>query len=138
MKRIPLYCFLFVLFMASCRQDGIEEEEAVTQEKDISEARQYFEQEIDKEVVGSSSQRNAGKGLFRRDLLKSLNWGQAYIREITTGEAIFIPITYEKDYYTPKGDYSIALNQMSYITMYRDAANAFQLEVVLTFLTQLF
>lgn len=126
-RAIPnlLYLLFFLVLVWGCKQDVINEK-AVEEQKEIREARQYFEQEIDNEISGSTSQRNPGKGLFKKDLLQSLNWEQAHVREITTGEAIFIPITCDKNYYTPKGDYSIALNQMSYITMYRDETDNFQ------------
>lgn len=134
MKRLSLYCFLFVLLLASCQKDDIEEV-VVTQEKQIAEARQYFENHIaipSEETTEGSSSRNNQASLFKKQWFKHLDWSTAYIRVISTGEAIIVPIVYTEPIYTPKGDYSLALNQMSYVMMYRDEQNEFQLEVVLT------
>jgi hypothetical protein len=70
--------------------------------------------------------------LFQKQWFKNLDWSGAHVKQISTGAAIIIPIEYSEKVYTPKGDYSLAINQLSYVMMYRDEENEFRLEVVIT------
>jgi len=58
MKRLPIYCYLFMLFMVSCHKDDIDEE-VVNQKTEITEARQYFENYIDKPYTETSEEQSS-------------------------------------------------------------------------------
>ena len=100
-------------------------------EEYIFEAKSHFETEVQySESITSTKKGN--KKSIRKLLMKSLLWDEAYVKQLTFGAGIVIPISYETELYVPKGDDHLYLSMLSYVLMYLDESYIWQTEVVTT------
>ena len=66
-------------------------------------------------------------------LTKLPDWSEAYVREISLGHAAIIPLSFSESYFTKLGikEYSVAIEQLSYLMMYRNSRGKMAIEVVI-------
>lgn len=101
------------------------------EEEFITEAQNYFETEVQfSEPVSTTKKSN--KTNFRKFLKKSLLWEEAYVKQLSFGEGIVIPISYEMDLYVSKGNSKIPLTDLSYVLIYLDYNWNWHTEIVTT------
>lgn len=147
MKKLLIYVCSFIItgifiVILSCNEsieiidDNADNDVTCTdsQDKDeefIIEAQNYFETEVQfSEPVSSTKKGN--KPSIRRLLRKSLLWEEAYVKQLSFGEGIVIPILYEMDLYVAKGNRKIPLNDLSYVLIYLDYNWNWHTEIVTT------
>lgn len=147
MKKLLIYVCSFLItgifiLILSCNEsieiidDNADNDVTCTdsQDKDeefIIEAQNYFENEVQfSEPVSSTKKGN--KPSIRKLLRKSLLWEEAYVKQLSFGEGIVIPILYEMDLYVAKGNRKIPLNDLSYVLIYLDYNWNWHTEIVTT------
>lgn len=87
----------------------------------VNEAKDAFENQIetlkDFQTLSSSS-----KSSIRHSLSKTPNWNKAFIKKIRSGNAIIVPIEYEKELYLKVGKDKklVSLKNLSYLIIYND------------------
>lgn len=130
----------FIIFIASC-EDNMENSDAIdivnkenSCEKNnemIIDAQNFFETEV-QNSFSSSLQKNGTHGNARKSLRKFLLWDEAYIKQLSFGVGIVIPLSYEMELYVPKGDSRLPLSQLSYVLIYKDEKGKWKAELVTT------
>lgn len=67
----------------------------------------------------------------RQSLIKQALWEKAYIKKISTGEAVIVPLRYNKSVYTKvgKNNQSVTLDYLSYLMIYK-SGNGMTAELV--------
>lgn len=120
-----------MLLLQACKKDTVE-----SQKLDaplMEQAKTYFEKEVltgkDKEAFPSTS--GASKSL-RQFLYKRAIWDKAYIKKISLGEAVIVPLRYNKTMYTKigKNKQSVTLDYLSYLMIYKTPKGKMTAELV--------
>ena len=131
-----IYRLLLVLFFAftvnSCQKE-ISSLEIPKSLDLITEAKQHFNSslktnELSKEILSKNE-----KNKFQQ-LNKKVLWDYAKIKKASMGEAVRIPILYDKETFIKAGKdkKSMSLYNLSYLMMYKDKKNKMQTEWVVT------
>lgn len=130
----------FIIFIASC-EDNMENSDAIDivdkenscerNNEMIIDAQNFFETKV-QNSFSSSSQKNGNHGNVRKSLRKFLLWDEAYIKQLSFGVGIVIPLSYEMELYVPKGDSRLPLSQLSYVLIYKNEKGKWKAELVTT------
>jgi hypothetical protein len=131
-KLCKTLCLL--LFLFSCSTDDFTENK-VANENCISDIQLIFEAQtfFEKAVINSVDtiiQKGNNKEEPRKKNKKNLQWDKAFIRELSFGTGVVVPLTYEKELYIRKANSSIALSDLSYMLFYVDYNGKMQAELV--------
>ncbi|MXV49947.1 hypothetical protein GS399_03110 [Pedobacter sp. HMF7647] len=129
MRNIYYICFLFslIIFISSCKKN---EPAALSDTDRITSARQYFEKDIQRfQTDGSAS---SGSRLKRQSIFKNALWNEAYVKDISLGKAVVVPLHYDKTIYTRRGEAqsSLSLDNLSYLMIYEGKDHKMRTEVV--------
>lgn len=136
---------VFIIFIASCEvnMENTDEIKILNQEDSegivdqrINDAQIYFETEIKDSLLFSTQKGNHNN--FWKSLKKHLIWEDAFIKQLSCGFGIVIPLSYEKEFYVSKGNSKIPLSQLSYVLMYLDECGDWVVELVTTIPDQTF
>ena len=68
----------------------------------IEESRQFFEQKVRPSNIQQKSMPEAGKN-FLLNLVRKPLWENASLKKISTGDAVVVPLAYDKDVYSEIG-----------------------------------
>jgi len=136
-NKIILFCFLVLLF--SCSKKELIETE-ITDETCLSDdefnnefimqAQVFFENEVKNSVDTCTNKGNESSA--RKLIEKNLLWEQAYVKELSFGTGIVIPVKYETELYVPKGSSSVTLSQLTYVLIYLNHQGKMKAELVST------
>jgi len=136
-NKIILFCFLVLLF--SCSKEELVETE-ITDETCLSDdefnnefimqAQVFFENEVKNSVDTCTNKGNESSA--RKLIEKNLLWEQAYVKELSFGTGIVIPVKYETELYVPKGSSSVTLSQLTYVLIYLNHQGKMKAELVST------
>jgi len=124
-----LFIVGLIIFAISCEDYGSKKIINESDNEKIVEARSYFENEV-KNAFPVSAFKNGGRNSFRKNLTKNLVWDKAYIKQLSFGIAVVIPISYDRDISVKKGNSRQSLNELSYALIYADYYGAMHAELV--------
>lgn len=125
--RLLMAVLAIILF--SCERESEEFFlEPETQDLSLNDAKQYFEATIIREGVGEFNVEHQPK---RQNFNKTPEWGRAYMKNLPTGRAVIVPLTFSKEisYKLTDGRYE-PINGKSYMLMYKDTNGIVHAEVV--------
>ncbi len=130
-----LFSLVMLLVLAgihSCKKDILPQEE--TAQSLIANSKSYFEQNVlnstDDKLNGSTETKG------KRQLLgKTPLWDDAFVKKTAAGDAVMVPVHFDKTIYTLAGKVkqSLALDNLTYLMMYKTRNGKMQTEVVSTF-----
>lgn len=126
MKTKPLLILGFVTLILSCQKSESPDQELPL----MDESKMYFEDTYPQEVTEtetSSSDKKLRQLLGRKPL-----WNEAYIKEISTGKAVIVPLHFSKSMYTKAGKkkQAVALDNLSYLMIYKNKSKKMTAELV--------
>lgn len=130
-----LFAFILIISINSCKKDKpILETDVANKSLDlITEAKQYFDKSIEEAPIDIDLFGNKEKNKFQL-LGKKVLWDYAKVKKASMGEAIRIPILYDKETYIKAGKdkKAMSLYNLSYLMMYKDKKNKMHTEWVIT------
>ncbi|MGE0087941.1 MAG: hypothetical protein AB7S50_00515 [Bacteroidales bacterium] len=131
LKTIGLLLFLF-----SCTNDDLIEnnkvnDDCISGNQLIFEAQSFFENEV-LPSVDTLELKGNNKDEPRKKIKKTPLWDKAFIRDLSFGTGVVVPLIYEKELYVPRGISSISLSNLSYILFYIDGESQMHAELVTT------
>lgn len=130
----PLLILLIIggiLILQACKKDLVIESKPEISL--IEEAKAFFETQVmtgkTKEQNPTVSQNNIK---LRNFLSKKANWDKAFIRKISLGEAVIVPVKYDKTVYIKVGSLkqAVALDYLSYLIIYKNVQGSLITEMV--------
>ncbi|GCC50823.1 hypothetical protein SanaruYs_10410 [Chryseotalea sanaruensis] len=92
----------------------------------ISEARSFFESELEQQQENNKHQARG----FRKKIIKNPQWHKANVRQLSFGEAVIVPVKFEKELYIPKGKTSIALSDLTYLIFNKNEGGKIKVDIV--------
>ncbi|WP_421941060.1 hypothetical protein [Pedobacter sp.] len=118
--------FGLLLFVQACKKDS-PATEAESQTALIDDARNYFEENVLNKLEAIPNDQN-----YRHALKKSLLWEKAKTKQISLGEAVIVPIKYDKKLFfsADQKNQSIQSLENSYLMIYKDRKRKFRAEWV--------
>lgn len=127
-----------LLFLFSCSNDDLIEKKVVDENcisDEVLNTQLIFESQnhFEKKVVNSidtAVHKGVDQDELRKKTKKTLHWDKAFIRELSFGTGVVVPLTYEKELYIRKVNSSIALSDLSYMLFYVDNKGKMQAELV--------
>lgn len=115
-------CILALMFLLtaaiaiySCKKDRPLTQDEIKNEL-INEAKDFFEN-----TVLANKQTIPNDQNYRHGLTKNLLWDKAYIRKISLGDAVIVPIKFDSDFRITNDDNTGYKRVTSYLIIYRDA-----------------
>jgi hypothetical protein len=114
-----IFALIFLLTTAiviySCKKDRPFTREEIKNEL-ITDAKDFFQKDIlsNKEIILNDQN-------YRHGLTKNLLWDNAYIRKISLGDAVIVPIKFGNDFQITKDNDTDYERVTSYLIIYRDA-----------------
>jgi murein DD-endopeptidase MepM/ murein hydrolase activator NlpD len=116
----------------SCQQDEITFENQFDPNHFVQECIAEFNtMQLESEVQGLTNCQKSDNPFW--SLTKLPEWSRAYVREISLGHAAIIPLSYSESLFTKFGikEYPVAIEQLSYLMMYRNSKGKMVIEVVI-------
>jgi len=97
----------------------------------IEQSRIHFEENIQSKKVEQGIT-TSGQRFTRKNSTKVPSWKEAYVRKISIGEAVIVPIHYSNTMYINKGKekQAVSLDNLTYLMIYKNKQNEMVTEVV--------
>lgn len=114
MKHLKLLAVLLLSLILSC-EDKIDEFDTSKLDNKKEEAKTFFESQI-KPNLGFQESNSRTNSLSRVTIAEDLNWDKAWIRELSFGTGLAVPIRYQTEFFSPiTSDSVISLTNSSYV-----------------------
>ena len=130
MRRVHSIVLLLLIIISACRKEV--DNNTVDPSSLIDRSRTYFEREVatkedNRQMAAQNSKKNN-----RQLMMKSAVWKDAFIKKISIGEAVIVPLKYKQDLFTEINGAKevLPLSKISYLIIYTDRQRVMKSEVV--------